>query len=930
MSGPRRARRKPTPRVESAGTTVDTADPAGHARPATALSSAQVSSPTDERERVASWVAGGGTLSNRAVGDLLTTDAAAAPPAGLVSALGPATGLGAAGAARAERLGVDPAAVRVHTGPAAAVAANHLDASALTVGNHVAFAAGRYRPDTAAGQRTLDHELVHVAQRAPGVHRAPPEGEQEPAGDGPVPPGTSAEADELLHDAAEFHFAAADVDSVQEALDADEAPGGEFWSELLDDPTARARHYRTGLILTEATPADDDAVHELLEAAMDIAADEKQTIASVGDDYVDRDAWAFPETWSARVAGALKAPAGLELDTTVDERAAAEKELAEIAGRLPAYVYDHGLPVPFEAALQLRSFPFRPTLASMPGDHVVKEFALSARKYLKAAVRGSIAVGWAGGKAQLVQDIADGKKVVTPASFALVAAPRVYQPDLDQLIGMAAEQGVEVLATMDADQVDLERYELALAKLAGLLTPLFAMSAWFTANASFAAAMEAADAMIAKASAEERLDRADAWAAEHGYPAAAREAILRAMKDNAGGMVLDTIADVGISAIPVIGWVWAAKEAAETLQDLYDAGASLVDARDRVSSAMSVVALQRGAAQLSMAENAGAVTVMMSGLSALPAGGRKLDADPHAPRGDAPAARDVDGTPDSTGGGSGGGSGGASGGGSGPGRAPDLVDLQQASHLRTEAKGFDDLAAKHEASAELEDKRMRPDRAKIKRELAAKARKEAADRRALADEYASGRRSARSELPDVDDFDDFFDATDDEMGDVATSDDLIRVPLDALERTPQNLARLSRELMTSQHGGRVVYRVDGGKGRGLISVDASGNVTVASGSAIHLNFGSPERALEFLSKDTKGGAGGRLVRFEVSEEWVKSLRSAAEPETRNKLKDNPQLVDVTVADDQMAIPKGLTAELQDFIVPGSGREVDIDDLKPVP
>jgi hypothetical protein len=43
-------------------------------------------------------------------------------------------------------------------------------------------------------------------------------------------------------------------------------------------------------------------------------------------------------------------------------------------------------------------------------------------------------------------------------------------------------------------------------------------------------------------------------------------------------------------------------------------------------------------------------------------------------------------------------------------------------------------------------------------------------------------------------------------------------------------------------------------------------VTVAEDKNVDLDFGSPQRALEFLSNETKGGEGGRLVRFDVSEE----------------------------------------------------------------
>jgi len=266
-------------------------------------------------------------------------------------------------------------------------------------------------------------------------------------------------------------------------------------------------------------------------------------------------------------------------------------------------------------------------------------------------------------------------------------------------------------------------------------------------------------------------------------------------------------------------------------------------------------------------------------------------------------------------------------GGGGAARQPELLDLQQASALREEARRLEAQAADYTAGAERELQRGRPDRAATKRDLADQARREAAARSALAEEYASGARSARAELPGPEDHPAFFGADDDSVGAAATSGDLAHIQLSPSERDPQNLARLSRELMTTRAGGRVVYRVDGGRARQLLTVDASGNVTVAQGANMHLNFGSPERAQEFLSKATKGGAGARLVRFEVSEEWVQSLRSGAVPE-RSGMSGQPQLVDVKYADDQLMVPGSLTHELQDFIVPGSGTEVVVDNLKP--
>ena len=57
--------------------------------------------------------------------------------------------------------------VRVHTGGAADAAARALDAEAFTHGRDVYFRSGRYRPDTADGQRLLAHELTHTIQQRP-------------------------------------------------------------------------------------------------------------------------------------------------------------------------------------------------------------------------------------------------------------------------------------------------------------------------------------------------------------------------------------------------------------------------------------------------------------------------------------------------------------------------------------------------------------------------------------------------------------------------------------------------------------------------------------------------------------------------------------------------------------------------------------------
>lgn len=63
------------------------------------------------------------------------------------------------------RFGHDFSRVRVHADPIAAGSAESIGARAYTVGHHVVFGAGEYRPQTADGRRLLAHELAHVAQQ---------------------------------------------------------------------------------------------------------------------------------------------------------------------------------------------------------------------------------------------------------------------------------------------------------------------------------------------------------------------------------------------------------------------------------------------------------------------------------------------------------------------------------------------------------------------------------------------------------------------------------------------------------------------------------------------------------------------------------------------------------------------------------------------
>lgn len=63
------------------------------------------------------------------------------------------------------RFGQDFGRVRIHDGARGATFAEAMGATAYTVGSHIVFGAGQFRPATREGRHLLAHELVHVVQQ---------------------------------------------------------------------------------------------------------------------------------------------------------------------------------------------------------------------------------------------------------------------------------------------------------------------------------------------------------------------------------------------------------------------------------------------------------------------------------------------------------------------------------------------------------------------------------------------------------------------------------------------------------------------------------------------------------------------------------------------------------------------------------------------
>jgi hypothetical protein len=105
------------------------------------------------------------------------------------------------------RFGHDFSRVRIHADAEAAQSAAQIHAKAYTVGNHVAFAGGRFAPSTPEGGKLLAHELAHVVQQdgaAVAVQRSPDEDDESDSGSkSHVPPDVAVtdqvQGDKLIH-----------------------------------------------------------------------------------------------------------------------------------------------------------------------------------------------------------------------------------------------------------------------------------------------------------------------------------------------------------------------------------------------------------------------------------------------------------------------------------------------------------------------------------------------------------------------------------------------------------------------------------------------------------------------------------------------------------------------------------------------------------
>lgn len=240
--------------------------------------------------------------------------------------------------------------------------------------------------------------------------------------------------------------------------------------------------------------------------------------------------------------------------------------------------------------------------------------------------------------------------------------------------------------------------------------------------------------------------------------------------------------------------------------------------------------------------------------------------------------------------------------------------------------------------------------------LAAAAEKEraAVELERLGDELAAGRdpRPPGQRQPDLHSVTDEQLAADVdrvfaqlEAGALTSRNPWIRLPADGLSAAETDA--LVRVAFSSRSGNPVVFRVEGGTGADrswdFIRIGEGGSVRIDNGGRdLNINVGSFERAVEFIIGHRPGAS---LKLFEVDARWLTNLRGAAVPErglpahlvgrdapgapwepvpgtgTLTDVRGTARTVDVRQAADQLQVDGSLARELEEFIIPGTGRQV---------
>jgi hypothetical protein len=461
-------------------------------------------------------------------------------------------------------LGVDFSIVRVHDNTTNKQDADRLNAKAFTHGSDIWIGSA----GSANDPKLMAHELTHVVQQS---LRGEDRMLQRQEDDGSFTDRLEQLSDQYYSDA-----------------DAWEQEGDHFQA---------AYAFRVGLLLQYTPPsnfADEAAFNAFVADSEETALDEILTLGrlGVGKLFFSK---AFPLIWSHRVFGALY----IDIDlAALQESMNEQREAAEgIAARIPDGLFDLGLPVPFDEALELNHFVILLRHIDLPNNHVVKDYAVAMRLWMIAAWPFAFYSAWNGMAESYSERVASGEYVVNPFDYEEFMATR--RQGIEALAErLAAIRSEQALSDFDDEMVALQNVAFIQAFVGTLVGVIGVVLTWAQAQQLFEEKLAETDSRIQALSPEDRIYRAFIWAWENGYFGAAAMQLVAEILANGPMIITLAIFAVLVQFIPYLN---IAVNLALLLYAGYDAISALFSLRtlfSLVGAADTTVGLQRASAQM--------------------------------------------------------------------------------------------------------------------------------------------------------------------------------------------------------------------------------------------------------------------------------------------------------------------------------------------
>lgn len=446
-------------------------------------------------------------------------------------------------------IGSDFGNVRIHNDSTAHKLSAKLNAQAFTHGNDVFFNKGKYNPETQAGKHLLAHELTHTVQQT-GRQAIQKQDEDDE---------NLSELDAAIEDA--FLALAEDIQEAKAAQDY------ESYAFLV----------RVELLLGSRSYNSIPEFDAFFSKAHDFATSETLTYSYIGQEIIRLVPEAFPVTWSDMFYDAMHL-SGFDMEELQANAAESLEALGTVAGRIPPYLFDHGLPIPYKDLQKIKTFQLDFKHARMKGNHIVKDYVRAGFDF--------VGHGW------VFNFVNTWNHMVENGADAIMAGEIVIKvSDYDNFIATNGNR-VETMAerfnrtwkasTIEEaqdDETSLKEASLSIMFMSGLGSLAGVMGQWKYAFDLFSTKKNQTVPMLMSLEKWDRVMKGIEWAYELGYFGESGDHIWQSLKEHGWQLLGMTFLMIGALAaahvfpplgiaLDVLLLIWAGVNVIGAIDDL--------------------------------------------------------------------------------------------------------------------------------------------------------------------------------------------------------------------------------------------------------------------------------------------------------------------------------------------------------------------------